>query len=74
MRTEEHVLEDDRLLREPAEAVSVGGIGVGDRLALDARPGEVDIEEQEEDAETDDGGLLQAGSWVSRRQSQSFKT
>lgn len=58
-RTKEHVLEDDWLLREPAKVAFVCGIGgVGDGLALDARPGEVDVEEQEEDAEADDGGLL----------------
>jgi hypothetical protein len=59
-------LEYYRLLGEPAKvgvgyvvvAVgSLGGVGVGDRLALDARPRQVDIEEQEQDAEADDGGL-----------------
>jgi hypothetical protein len=47
MRTEEHVLEDYRLLREPAEVARVPAreLGIGNRLALDARPGEVDIEE-----------------------------
>lgn len=61
LRTEEHVLEDDGLLGEPAEVAcvcAVGGLGVGDGLALDARPGEVDVEEQEEDAEADDGALV----------------
>ena len=58
-RTEEHVLEHDRLLGEPAKVARViaGGLDVRDRLALDARPGEVDVEEQEEDAEADDGPL-----------------
>lgn len=59
-RTEEHVLEYDWLLGEPAkvDVAPCGGVGVGGGLAaLDARPGEVDVEEQEEDAEADDGGL-----------------
>jgi hypothetical protein len=59
-RTEKHVLEYDRLLGEPAkvDVAPAGGIGVGGGLAaLDACPGEVDVEEEEEDAEADDGGL-----------------
>jgi hypothetical protein len=59
-RTEEHVLEYDRLLSEPTkvDVAPTGGIGVRGGLAtLDACPGEVDVEEEEEDAEADDGGL-----------------
>lgn len=55
---EEEVLVDDGLLGEPAER---GGrrrhVVWGGGLALDARPGEVDVEEEEEDAEADYGGL-----------------
>jgi hypothetical protein len=64
-RTEEHVLEYDRLLGEPAkvDVAPAGGIGVGGGLAaLDACPGEVDVEEEEEDAEADDGGLWPPGT------------
>lgn len=58
-RTEEHVLEDYGSLREAAEVgtAAAGGVGVGDRVPLDASPRKVDIEQQEEDAEADDGGL-----------------
>jgi hypothetical protein len=53
-------LKDYRLLCETPKggAARVGGVGVWNGLALDARPGKVDVEEQEEDAEADDGGLL----------------
>jgi hypothetical protein len=53
-------LEYDRLLGEPTkvDVAPTRGIGVGGGLAaLDACPGEVDVEEEEEDAEADDGGL-----------------
>lgn len=54
--TEEHVLEHDGLLREAAKvAVGERGRAVRDGLLLDAGPGEVDVEEQQEDAEADDG-------------------
>lgn len=53
-RTEEHVLEYYWLLGEPAKVavidVPVRRIDIGDGLAFDARPGEVNVEEQEEDA------------------------
>lgn len=59
-RTEEHVLEDYGLLGEPAKVVGVvarvGGVGRCG-LPLDACPGEIDVEKEEEDAEADDGGL-----------------
>ncbi len=42
----------DRLLREPAKVVLLDRVVIGG-LALDARPGEVDVEEEEEDAEAD---------------------
>lgn len=54
--TEEHVLEDDGLLGEAAKAAigdEVGAVRHG--LLLDAGPGEVDVEEQQQDAEADDG-------------------
>jgi hypothetical protein len=56
-RTEEQVLEHDRLLRQSAKVAPASGIRVGDRLALDARPREVDVEEEQENSETDDGWL-----------------
>ncbi len=57
--TEEHVLEHDGLLREAAQVARLrgGGPGLGDRLLLDARPGQVDVEEQQQGAKPDDGGL-----------------
>lgn len=56
--TEEHVLEHDGLLGEAAKvAVSEGVVAVGHGLLLDAGPGEVDVKEQQEDAEADDGGV-----------------
>jgi hypothetical protein len=55
-RTEKDVLVDDGLLGEAAKGAGFGGVGGGD-LFLDSGPGEVDIEEQEEDAQSYDGGL-----------------
>ena len=55
--TEEEVLQDDRLSGE----VPKGGGAVrrynGGRLLLNARPGQVDVEEKEEDAKADDRRL-----------------
>lgn len=58
-RTEEHVLEHDGLLGQAAK------VGVWeqpqvprDGLLFNARPCEVDVEEEEEDAEPDDGWLF----------------
>jgi hypothetical protein len=47
-------LVDDGLLGEAAERGGFRGWG---GLPLDARPGEVDVEEEEEDAKADYGGL-----------------
>jgi hypothetical protein len=59
---EEEVLVDDGLLGEPAKvgvgvACRVGVAAAGGLAALDARPSQVDVEEEEEDTEADDGGL-----------------
>lgn len=56
--TEENVLEDYGLLRQTQEiaVVFVCG-GVIGCLLFDSRPGEVDIEEKEENAEAYYGGL-----------------
>ena len=51
---EEEILVDDGLLGEAAERGGFRGWG---GLSLDARPGQVDVEEEEEDAEADYGGL-----------------
>lgn len=54
--TEEHVLEHNRLLSQSAEVAVRQYLRVlRDRLLLYARPGEIYIEEQQEDAQTDDG-------------------
>lgn len=54
-RTEEHILEHDRLLSQSAEVAVHQHLRVlRDGLLLYARPGEVNIEEQQEDAEADD--------------------
>ena len=75
--TEEHVLEDDRLLSQRTEVTPDGLVlqllwprsararrhyrvprgGRRHRLFLDAGPGEVDVEEQQQGAEADDGGV-----------------
>lgn len=53
MLTEEHVLDNYGLLRELVEDV----VRSGETLLLYARPREVDVEEEEQDAEADDGRL-----------------
>jgi hypothetical protein len=65
---EENVLEDDGLLGEAAEVGGFGGRGGGGGF-FDACPGEVDVEEEEEDAEADDGALgwlegCDGGGWI----------
>ena len=55
--TEEQVLEYDGLLRQAAQITRLRRPGLGDRLLLDAGPGQVDVEQEEQGAETDDGGL-----------------
>ncbi len=55
VRTEEQILVDYRLLGKAAKG---GSSAVRITLMpLDARPGEVDVKEEEEDAKADDGGL-----------------
>jgi len=53
---EEDVLQDDGLLGEAPEVGGFVGRGSGGGF-FDARPGEVDVEEEEEDAEADNGAL-----------------
>lgn len=54
-------MEDDRLRSEVEEALRGGVAGVdggGERgLLFDACPGKIDVEEEEQDTETNDGGL-----------------
>lgn len=58
-RTEEHVLEHNGLLGEAAKvAIRQEARVLGDGLLLDARPGEVDVEEEQEYAEANDGRLF----------------
>lgn len=54
--TEEHVLRHDGLLGQLAQ-VALAGRRVGHGLLLDARPGQVDVEEEEQHPEAYDGGL-----------------
>jgi hypothetical protein len=61
MHTEENVLKDDGLLRQLAEVALCRRRRVGTGLLLDARPGEVHVKEQEEDAETNYGWLARCG-------------
>lgn len=66
--TEEHVLEDDGLLGQPAKVAIRWRAGAfGDGLFLYARPREVDVKEQQEDAKANDGGLFVARLFVSGR-------
>lgn len=61
-------MKDNRLLGEPAKvAVGEHARVFGDGLFLDARPREVDVEEEQEDAEADDG-------WLCGRQSASVRS
>ena len=56
--TEEHVLEHDGLLSKAAKVAVGEGVGaIRHGLLLDAGPGQVDVEQEEQGAETDDGGL-----------------
>jgi hypothetical protein len=58
IHTEEYILKDNGLLSKSTEAASRRGrSSFGRGLLLDASPCQVDIEEEEEDTEADDGRL-----------------
>lgn len=50
IHTEKDILEDDGLLRQAAKVADCGRRGFWVGLLLDARPCQVDVEEQQEDA------------------------
>lgn len=52
VRTEEHILKDDGLLRKSAEVAMLCPSRVWHRLLLDPRPSQVYVEEQQEHTET----------------------
>lgn len=60
--TEEDVLDEDGLLRQAAKVAAGRDLAVWPRLLLDARPCQVDVEQQEQDAEPGDRGLEAAAA------------
>lgn len=57
--TKEYILQDNGLRSQRAQMSAVGAASsiIAGGALLDARPGQVDVEEQQQDAEADDAGV-----------------